>query len=303
MPLIVVICDDGAADRQKAAFQAVPDPVPIQFSIGFLRNLLYICSNNMRIFKDFVLGQYYPGQTWIHRLDPRAKLFFVILVMVSLFAGTRWIDLIVWTTFYIMAYSCSRVPLSVVAGSVRPFFWILALTFFLQFFLPGKGELLTIEARIVQAAFYTIRLTLFILYSSLLTLVTSPLEIADALETLLKPLKRLRVPVHDLAMMVSIAIRFIPTIIEEAERIRKAQQVRGVSYRGSLPRRIRALIPLVIPLFMSTMQRAEELAVSMEARCYDRQARRTMYHRLAWRWQETAIAILGLGVLIILKTM
>lgn len=258
----------------------------------------------MRIFKDFVLGQYYPAISWVHQRDPRAKLFFVIVAFFALFAFPEWPVLLLWLAALVFACRLARLPVEVVISAVRPFLWIFLLTFLLQFLSVGtSGSLFALPQTagamvdaVTRAAFFALRLAAFVALSAMLTLVTSPMELADAMESLLAPFKRFRLPVHELSLMASIAVRFVPTIAEEAERLRRAQMARGARFDGDLRQRIRALVPLVVPLFFHTLRRAEELALAMEARCYDRRARRTRYYRLAWRREESVVAAVAVAL-------
>lgn len=244
----------------------------------------------MQALKDITLGQFYPGASFVHRLDPRTKLVLSLLIMTSLFTQTDWQVFGVWTAVLLLALWQSALPPALVFKNLRPFRWLFAITILLNLLYgSAEGTLLfrvagyaIYDGQVNFALLHSFRLILFILFSAILTLTTSPLEITDALEKMLKPLKKARFPVHEFTMMVSIAMRFIPTILHEADRIRKAQISRGAEFSGSLVQRIRALVPLTLPLFLSTFQRAEELATAMEARCYDAAAVRTQFNQLSF---------------------
>jgi energy-coupling factor transport system permease protein len=255
----------------------------------------------MRALKDITLGQYYSGDSVIHRLDPRTKLALCMLIMISLFARNDWRTIAIWGAIFILVLYRSGIPKSVVFKNLRAFRWLFSIIIILNlFYVPATEKPLliiwgfAIDSTKLNFAFINgLRLVLLIVFSSLLTLTTSPLEITDALDRVLKPLRRFRFPVREFTLMISIAMRFIPTILLEAERIRKAQISRGADFSGSLVKRIRALIPLTLPLFLSTFQRAEELATAMEARCFDASAPRTQFSELAWTRLDTSLIFLG----------
>ncbi len=258
--------------------------------------------------RNFVFGNYVARTSPVHRLDPRAKLLFVILVSLALFAGSGWADLLLWSAVLLVAVPAAQLSAGLLWRGMRAFFWFIGLAFVLQFFLlqpPGHAfwELTLPEVlrwKLERSLFFSGRLLLFIAYSSLLTAVTAPMELADGLERALRPLRRLRVPVHEFSLMTSIAIRFVPTIAAEAERISKAQMARGVNPGRRLTERIRSLLPLVVPLFVATFHRAEELALAMEARGYDSRAERTAFVRLCWGARETALMLAA--VVLVLAT-
>lgn len=255
----------------------------------------------MQALKDITLGQYYPGESVIHRLDPRTKLALCMLIMISLFARNDWRPIAIWGAIFILVLYSSGIPKSVVFKNLRAFRWLFAITVILNlFYVPATGQPLLVvwgfiidSAKLNFAFINALRLVLLIVFSSLLTLTTSPLEITDALDRISKPLRRFRFPTHEFTLMISIAMRFIPTILHEAERIRKAQISRGADFSGSLVKRIRALIPLTLPLFLSTFQRAEELAIAMEARCFDAGVQRTQFSELAWKRLDKMLIFLG----------
>ncbi len=241
--------------------------------------------------KDITLGQYFPGDTVIHRMDPRAKLLFTVFYIVALFlAKNLWAYALV---FCVLA-ACillSRIKPSVLLRGMRAVIFIVLITGLLNLFYtpgePGQAPLVSFwifsiyPAGVWAAAFMILRILLLICCTFLLTYTTSPILITDALESLLSPLKKLRFPVHELAMMMSIALRFIPTLIEETDKIMSAQKARGADFdTGGLVQKAKALVPLLVPLFISAFRRADELAVAMECRCYHGGEGRTRLRQL-----------------------
>ncbi|MBS3950439.1 MAG: energy-coupling factor transporter transmembrane protein EcfT [Peptococcaceae bacterium] len=226
--------------------------------------------------KNVTLGQYFPGSSPVHRLDPRTKLlmaFSYIIVLFLLHSGAAYLVLAVASLAMI---TVSRIPLKLVLRGLRPIMIILSLTLILHIFTTHEGELLVqfwilriYSGGVRQGLLLAFRLVLLVLATSLLTLTTSPIALTDGIELLLKPFRKLGLPAHELAMMMTIALRFIPTLIEEAEKIMKAQLARGADFEsGGLVKRAKSLLPLLIPLFISAFRRADDLAMAMEARCY-----------------------------------
>ena len=226
--------------------------------------------------KDITLGQYFPGTSVIHRLDPRTKLLGVILYIVALFLAKSWISYGVVLAFLILAVSVSKIPPKSIVSGMKPLVVILIFTGVLNLFYSDGGVVLvkiwklTITSEgLTRAIFMTSRILMLISGTFLLTYTTSPIALTDGLESLLGPLKKLHVPVHELSMMMSIALRFIPTLIEETDKIMNAQKARGADFEnGSIIDRAKALIPVLVPLFISAFRRADELATAMECRCY-----------------------------------
>ena len=238
--------------------------------------------------KDITLGQYFPGSTLAHRLDPRTKLVLVILYIVALFSakyfGTYGLVLLALA----VCVRISRVKLKALFRGLKPVLIIIAFTAILNLFYT-KGETPLVDWHFIHiywegllaAFFMVLRITLLIMGTFLLTYTTSPIHLTDGLENLMGPLKKIHVPVHELSMMMSIALRFIPTLIEETDKIMSAQKARGADFEsGNLLQRARALIPLLVPLFISAFRRADELAVAMECRCYHGGEGRTKLHVL-----------------------
>jgi len=227
------------------------------------------------MFRNMIIGQYIPRDSNIHQLDPRIKILSLFILLTGAFLVKNFLGYLVLTLFSITILFLSEIPLKLFFHSLKPILWLIIFTMIFHFFLTeGKeiarlGPLIMTQEGLIRGISMSWRLLLLIVFSSLLTLTTSPLGLTDGLESLLSPLKKLGLPVHELAMMITIALRFIPTLLEEAEKIMKAQTARGMDFsQGSIVRRIYALIPLLVPLFISAFRRADELATAMEARCY-----------------------------------
>ena len=226
--------------------------------------------------KDITLGQYFPGNTPVHRLDPRTKLLLLVLYMVALFCAKWFVSYALMLVFLITVTALGRIPLRSMTRGLKPMLIFIILTAVLNLFYTREGKLLFewkfihVYSKGVETAFFMVlRIMMLICGTFLLTYTTSPIALTDGLESLLSPLKKLKVPVHELAMMMSIALRFIPTLIEETDKIMSAQKARGADFEtGSLIRRAKALIPILVPLFVSAFRRADELATAMECRCY-----------------------------------
>ena len=227
--------------------------------------------------RDITIGQHFPGNSLVHRFDPRLKLVLTIVYIVLLFAASNPLGLTLSILFLAVMYRVAKIPLKMIGKSLKPILPIVIFTAVLNlFFVSGEGEplvhiwFLTIYAEGVRyAVLMAVRVMALIAGTSLLTYTTSPIVLTDAIEQLLKPLGRLHFPVHELAMMMSIALRFIPTLIEETDKIMNAQKARGADFEtGSIIDRAKALIPVLVPLFISAFRRADELATAMECRCY-----------------------------------
>lgn len=225
--------------------------------------------------KDITIGQHFPGESVIHKMDPRAKLILTIAYIVMLFVGSNFLGLTISVLFLVLAYGISQIPLRFIGKSLKPILPIVIFTALLNlFFVPGtpvfQWWIITITKEgLRNIAIMTVRIICLIAGTSLLTYTTSPIVLTDAMERLMKPLAKLHLPVHELAMMMTIALRFIPTLIEETDKIMSAQKARGAELdTGSLKDRVKALVPVLIPLFISAFRRADELAMAMECRCY-----------------------------------
>jgi energy-coupling factor transport system permease protein len=226
--------------------------------------------------KDITLGQYFPGKTVVHRLDPRTKLLLLIVYIVALFLAKSWYSYALVLAFLTGVTLLGKIPFKAMTKGLKPMLIFIIFTALLNLFYTKGGTLLVdwwifeIWSDGVRTAFFMVlRIMMLICGTFLLTYTTSPIALTDALERLLSPLKKIHVPVHELAMMMSIALRFIPTLIEETDKIISAQKARGADFEtGSIIRRAKALIPILVPLFVSAFRRADELATAMECRCY-----------------------------------
>ena len=225
---------------------------------------------------NITLGQYLPGNSFLHRMDPRAKILLTVLMITAVFTANTWIGYLGVFLFVGGAVHFSKLNVKFVLKAVKPVVYIILLTFIINLFFNG-GETTLVEWGVVRitkeglvsAAFMAMRLFLLVVTTQLLTLTTSPIALTDGLERLLKPLAKIGFPAHELAMMMSIALRFIPTLMEETDKIMKAQMARGADFEsGNLLNRAKAMLPLLVPLFVSAFRRADELAMAMEARCY-----------------------------------
>jgi len=226
--------------------------------------------------KNITMGQYYPVDSRVHRLDPRMKLLFAIVFIVCVFLAHSFVGYVLLFGFLCLACHLSNVPFRMLLKSLRPLRWIIIITFLLNLFF-SQGEDVWISFWIIritreaflQALFYSLRLVFLVAGTSLLTLTTSPIALSDGIEILLSPLKVIHFPAHELAMMMTIALRFIPTLLEETDKIMKAQMARGADFEsGNLLSRAKAMVPLLVPLFVSAFRRAGDLALAMESRCY-----------------------------------
>ena len=241
--------------------------------------------------KDITFGQYYPGDSVLHRLDPRTKLAGTVLFIISVFLFRTIPGYLVATVFLAAMIAISKIPLKVIFKGLKPILFILAFTaFFNIIFTPGEvvwkiWKITVTREGLILAGRMAIRLVYLVLGSSLLTLTTTPNQLTDGLERALRPLNVLHIPVHEIAMMMSIALRFIPILMEETDKIMKAQIARGADFEsGNIIRKAKNMIPLLVPLFISAFRRANDLALAMEARCYhggdDRtQMKPLQYHR------------------------
>ena len=226
--------------------------------------------------KDITIGQFFPGKSVVHRLDPRMKIILTGIFIVLLFMAKSIIALSVGIVFMLGAFLVSTIPFRLMLKSIKPIIPIIIFTAVLNLFFITTGDMLVhfwiikiTTGGVKTSIFMVVRIVCLIIGTSLLTYTTSPIALTDAIERLLSPLKRIKVPVHELSMMMTIALRFIPTLIEETDKIMSAQKARGADMEtGSIIQRAKALVPILIPLFVSAFRRAEELAMAMECRCY-----------------------------------
>ena len=243
---------------------------------------------------DITLGQFFPGESQLHRLDPRSKIIMATLFIVAVFLANNPLSFAIIMAATLITVMLSGISVRVLLKSLKPLIFVLIFTAVINIFLtPGEGEPLFLNVYkegILKAVFMAVRVVLLIIGSSvLLTYTTSPISLTDGIESLLSPLKLIKIPVHMFAMMMTIALRFIPTLIEETEKIMNAQKSRGADFSsGNLVKRAKALIPILVPLFVSSFKRAEELATAMECRCYRGDKNRTKLVKLSYKFLDFA---------------
>lgn len=241
--------------------------------------------------KNFALGRYIPGDSIIHRLDPRSKLIAMILIIIGIFIDVGFAGYFIIAAVIFLCVYLSKIPVRMIVSALKPMMFMMVFLFVINIFVFQSGSVLLdfgfikiYDGAVRQTLYIIIRLILLITTTTILTVTTKPLDLTLGLELLLKPLAKIHFPVHEFAMMISIALRFIPTIIEEAMKIMKAQESRGVDFSsGNIKEKLSTILSLIIPLFASAFQRAEDLANSMEARGYDPQAQRTRYRILKFK--------------------
>jgi len=257
--------------------------------------------------KDITLGQYFPGNSIIHRMDPRTKLLLTVLYIIALFVAKFLVSYAVLLAVLAVWISISKVKPKAILRGMKPILFILVFTGLLNiFYTPGNvlvhlGFLKITSEGLWSAFFMVLRIMMLISCTFLLTYTTSPIMLTDGLERLLNPLKKIRVPVHELSMMMSIALRFIPTLIEETDKIMSAQKARGADFEtGGLLDKAKALVPLLVPLFISSFRRADELAVAMECRCYHGGEGRTRLRQLQFRSFDYAALVFGIALCLVI---
>lgn len=258
--------------------------------------------------RDVTFGQYYPANSFVHKADPRTKILFLIVYIAAIFTANNFYALGACAAVFLLCALFSGVPVSSLLKSVKAVLFLLAFTAVLNlFFHAGDGETPLVEWGIIRiyesAIYFTIflaaRLFLLVLGSSLLTLTTTPVSLTDGIESLLTPLKWVRFPVHELALIMSIALRFIPILTDETSRIMNAQKARGADFEtGGLFKRVKAILPVLIPLLISAFRRADELGDAMDARCYAGSKVRTKYKKLKYGWRDLLALIVGVGLLV-----
>ncbi|TDL85062.1 energy-coupling factor transporter transmembrane protein EcfT [Vibrio vulnificus] len=254
-----------------------------------------------------IIGRYVPANSLMHKMDPRAKLLLVFLFVCVVFLANNVVSYGLLAVFTVLLISLSKIPLRYLYNGLKPIFFLIVFTFLLHILFTKEGDLLfeygwfeIYEGGLIQGFFISVRFTLLILVTSLLTLTTSPISITDGMEELLGPLKKWKMPVHELALMMSIALRFIPTLMEETEKIMKAQTARGVDFSsGPIKDRVKSIVPLLVPLFVSSFKRAEELATAMESRGYRGGEGRTKYRQLNWKMSDSLLMV-SIGVLTVM---
>ena len=254
--------------------------------------------------RDITIGQYYPANSVIHRLDPRVKIVATLLFLISLFVQKSVLGYLVATLFLAGVIHLSKVPLKFIMKGLKPIMILLLITVAFNLFLNNGGEVLVhfwifqiTEDGLEISVYMAIRLIYLIAGSSIMTFTTTPNALTDGIEKLLRPLNKVKVPVHEVAMMMSIALRFIPILLEETDKIMSAQKARGADFEsGNIIQKAKALIPILVPLFISAFRRADELAVAMECRCYHGGEGRTKLHVLQYEGRDYLALVLGLAV-------
>jgi len=248
--------------------------------------------------RDITLGQYYPGDSWVHRLDARTKIIATLLYLIELFVVNNFYGFLITAAALFIVIAISKVPLKFIFRGLTAVFLIIAFTFVLNLFMVDGRVLwhwkfLTITYEGLSRAFFmAIRLVLIIIGSSIMTLTTKPVELTDGLEKLLSPFSKIGLPSHEIALMMTIALRFIPTLMEETDKIIKAQQARGADFEsGNLFQRAKSLIPILVPLFVSSFRIAQDLALAMEARCYHGGGGRTRMNEIRFDRGDAVAAV------------
>lgn len=255
--------------------------------------------------EKMIFGRYIPGDSFVHRLDPRSKLVFVFAFIIIVFLANNAITYGLLIAFTLVVILMSHIRLYFLINGLKPVIILMIFTFLLHILFTREGEIILelgflkiYEEGLKQGIFISIRFLVLVFVTSILTLTTSPISITDGIETLLNPLKKVKLPVHELALMMSISLRFIPTLMDETDKIMKAQMARGSDLSaGPLTDRLKAIVPLLVPLFVSAFKRAEDLATAMEVRGYRGGEGRTRYRQLKWDLGDT-LALLSLVVMI-----
>ena len=258
------------------------------------------------MFRDITIGQYFDGDSPIHRLDARVKIILSIVYIITLFIINSLAAYAGFAIFTAAVIILSKVPLGYVMRGLKPMLYILIFTALINLFMAGGDTVLYQSARLaslkitkeglINAVQMVLRLVFLVTGTSLLTLTTTPLMLTDGIENLLKPLNAVKVPSHEIAMMMTIAIRFIPTLSEETEKIIKAQMARGADFEsGNLFRRTKAMVPILVPLFISAFKRADDLAIAMDSRCYNSGSKRTRMKQMKMTWRDTVAAAVMLS--------
>lgn len=258
--------------------------------------------------RDITIGQYYPAESRIHRLDPRVKIVCTLLFLVSLFVQNSLLGYVIATIYLGVVIRLSKVPLKYIVKGLKPVVILLLFTVVMNLFLTRSGEILVhfwvftiTEGGLRTSVFMAIRLMYLVAGSSIMTFTTSPNGLTDGMEKLLHPLNKLNVPVHEVAMMMSIALRFIPILLEETDKIMKAQQARGADFEsGNIIQRAKAMVPILVPLFVSAFRRANDLAMAMESRCYHGGEGRTKMKPLRYKSRDRMAYVLTLIYIVVI---
>lgn len=257
--------------------------------------------------EKMIFGRFLPGDSPVHKLDPRSKLIFVFAFIIIVFLANNTVTYAMLLAFTLLIVLVSRIRLYFLINGLKPVLFLMIFTFLIHIFMTKEGDLLfqwkfisVYEEGVRQGIFISTRFLVLVFMTSILTLTTSPISITDGIEVLLNPLKKVKVPVHELALMMSISLRFIPTLMDETDKIMKAQMARGSDLSsGPIKDRIKAVVPLLVPLFVSAFKRAEDLATAMEVRGYRGGEGRTRYRQLKWDMGDT-LALLLLVVMSVL---
>lgn len=255
-----------------------------------------------------IIGRFVPGDSIVHRMDPRAKLILSIAFIMLIFLANNWLGYLILVITTLAAVLATQISPLIYVKGLKPVLWLIVFTIILQlFFSPAGytlwayGPFLITDAGILNAVYVFLRFLCIILMSTVLTLTTAPLELADALEYLMKPLLKVKFPVYELSLMLAIALRFVPTLMDETEKVMNAQRARGVDFaNGSIIKRSKAIVPILIPLFVGAIQRAIDLGDAMEARGYQGGYHRTKYRILKWQTRDTVAIILFICILVAL---
>ena len=263
--------------------------------------------------KDITIGQFFPGDSFIHKLDPRVKIIATLLYIILLFVSSHPLTMTVGIALLILMYAVSHIPFKMITKSLKPVVPIIIFTSVLNIFFVSGEPLISFwfieitKEGLRLAILMSLRILCLIAGSSLLTYTTSPIDLTDAIERLMNPLKKIKVPVHELSMMMTIALRFIPTLIEETDKIMNAQKARGADMEsGGLMQKARSLVPILIPLFVSSFRRADELAMAMECRCYRGGEGRTRMKQLSTSyrdWVALGVMVLAMAAVIGINTL
>lgn len=258
--------------------------------------------------EKMIFGRYIPGNSFVHKLDPRSKLLFVFAFIIVVFFANNVVTYGLLLAFTLLVILLSRIRLYFLINGLKPVIFLMLFTLILHLFMTREGPVLVdlgfmkiYEEGLRQGMFISMRFLMLVFMTSILTLTTSPISITDGLEVLLNPFKKVKLPVHELALMMSISLRFIPTLMDETDKIMKAQMARGSDLSaGPVKDRLKAVVPLLVPLFVSAFKRAEDLATAMEVRGYRGGEGRTKYRKLMWMTRDTAILVILvlLGVLL-----
>lgn len=254
--------------------------------------------------EKMIFGRYIPGNSFVHQLDPRSKLLFVFIFIFIVFLANNTMTYGLLLLFTLLIVFMSRIRLYFLVNGLKPILILLIFTFLIHIIFNREGDLLfewgilkVYEEGLRQGIYISIRFLVLVFITTILTLTTSPISITDGIEMLLNPLKKLKLPIHELALMMSIALRFIPTIMDETDKVMKAQMARGSDLSaGPITDRMKAVVPLLVPLFVSSFKRAEDLATAMEVRGYRGGEGRTRYRQLKWDWKDTISLVVLIAI-------